>query len=164
MHIYSCDSDTKFTCSELCLQELEENCTTTCNGVSISIVVHPPSLDQQVQIPNQRPGRDAAIPVASNTIHGGSAKYALPPSADGGPIVVESSAQVGLLKQFTFTSQMQRMSVLCVHMTKAPGVDDASVGTPVLYVKGAPEKIASLSSPHSGEWRLHLKRRLNIFS
>ena len=115
-----------------CVQELEENSATTCNSLNVPILVHPPSSDAQAQAPKQRAATGASG------------------LAGGGPIVVESTPQVGLLKQFTFTSQMQRMSVLCVHLRKAPGVDSASVETPVLYVKGAPEKIASLSVPHSG--------------
>lgn len=66
--------------------------------------------------------------------------------ADTGPLL-------GIVKQFTFTSQLQRMSVLAVHLRDAPCLEDVAVGAAVLYVKGAPEKIASLSTPSSGEHR-----------
>ncbi|XP_033763962.1 probable cation-transporting ATPase 13A3 isoform X2 [Pecten maximus] len=47
---------------------------------------------------------------------------------------------LGIVRQFTFTSNLQRMSVI---------VSDVKKGNLTLYCKGAPEMIASLSKPES---------------
>ena len=49
--------------------------------------------------------------------------------------------EIGILRQFTFSSQLQRMSVIA----RTLGSDHFD-----LYVKGAPEKIVSLSRPDTG--------------
>ena len=49
--------------------------------------------------------------------------------------------EVGVVRQFTFSSALQRMSVI----TRNLGRDHMDV-----YCKGAPEKIASLCIPQSG--------------
>ena len=51
--------------------------------------------------------------------------------------------EVGILRQFTFSSSLQRMSVIARTLGSAQ-FD--------LYAKGAPEMIASLSKPETGKY------------
>ena len=53
--------------------------------------------------------------------------------------------EVGIVRQFTFSSGLQRMSVI----TRTLGLDHMDV-----YCKGAPEKIYTLCKPGSGSFRL----------
>lgn len=94
--------------------------------------MHPPCPDPKAGTSKHGMGIDSAGSAANGATNG------------------DYTALIGLLKQFTFTSQLQRMSVLCAHMRHGAGVESSSVGAPVLYVKGAPEKIASLCVPNSG--------------
>ena len=52
------------------------------------------------------------------------------------------SLEVGIIRQFTFSSSVQCMSVV----VRVLGADHMDV-----YVKGAPEKVASLCRPHTGK-------------
>lgn len=51
---------------------------------------------------------------------------------------------IGIAKQFAFSSQLQRSSVLAVRLR-----DSRAVGAPTLFTKGAPETIAKLCRPDS---------------
>ena len=50
--------------------------------------------------------------------------------------------EVGIIRQFTFSSSAQRMSVI----TRTMGEDHMDI-----HCKGAPEKVASLCRPESGK-------------
>jgi len=56
------------------------------------------------------------------------------------------SLEVGIIRQFTFSSSVQCMSVV----VRVLGADHMDV-----YVKGAPEKVASLCRPHTGKTPVH---------
>lgn len=62
---------------------------------------------------------------------------------DAGIIILQTES-VGIAKQFTFTSSLQRMSVI-VTRQESGGYNQT------LYCKGAPEMIASLSQPDTGK-------------
>ncbi|CAC5383952.1 ATP13A2 [Mytilus coruscus] len=60
----------------------------------------------------------------------------------------ESDYEIGIIRQFTFSSSLQRMSVI------TRKIDDDHM---VLYCKGAPEKVTSLCDPETGIVILYCK-------
>eukprot|EP00116_Pleurobrachia_bachei_P000600 sb/3460862/ len=63
------------------------------------------------------------------------------PSVYSNPELVGEDPEIGIIRAFPFTSDLQRMSVVCKDLN---GGDDL-----VVFCKGSPEMIASLSSPDS---------------
>ena len=61
--------------------------------------------------------------------------------SDQHQILTEDGREIAIVKQFTFSSSLLRMSVLC----KSLGSDYLDV-----YTKGAPEKIKELCRPETG--------------
>lgn len=61
-----------------------------------------------------------------------------------------SMDEVGIVRQFTFSSSLQRMSVI----TRQLGSDCFNI-----YTKGAPEMIASLCVPDTGTFQLKTYRQ-----
>lgn len=64
----------------------------------------------------------------------------------------ETDLEIAIVKQFTFSSSMLRMSVLC----KALGADHLHV-----YTKGAPEKLKELCRPETSNISSKHKKFLN---
>ena len=63
-------------------------------------------------------------------------------SGDGNGSESSGPFEVGIVRQFPFSSSLQRMSVI----TRTLGAKDFE-----LYSKGSPEMISSLSLPHTGK-------------
>ena len=63
-------------------------------------------------------------------------------SADGNGSESSGAFEVGIVRQFPFSSSLQRMSVI----TRTLGAKDFE-----LYSKGSPEMISSLSLPHTSK-------------
>lgn len=96
-------------------------------------------------------GRAAVADTGRSTPH--SAARSRPASAKEAPIASDlissdagrvSADGIGIVKQFAFSSQLQRSSVLAVRVHHS-----AAVGAATLYAKGAPEMIATLCCPAS---------------
>ena len=67
-------------------------------------------------------------------------------------LMLDCQVEVGIVRQFPFSSALQRMGVLCKEM----GKDEMH-----FFCKGSPEMIQSLSLPETGKV---LKNKINNFS
>lgn len=64
------------------------------------------------------------------------------------------AAQVGIIKQFPFSSALQRMAVLCKQM----GGEQVD-----FFCKGSPEMVQSLSKPETGDMFTNVSSSFCVF-
>lgn len=86
----------------------------------------------------------SSLPRSSNKVHPQNERLNTSNSRLESSANISGSSGIGIVKQFAFSSQLQRSSVLAVHLR-----DSRPAGAPTLYAKGAPEMIAKLSRPES---------------